>query len=148
MKKSLMPDGYFIILLALAVLFHLKFPILKIIFFPYNLVGIVLIIIGIAMTLLVNSLLLKSHTTIKPYETPRYFVTSGLFRLSRNPLYLGMAITFFGVNIFLGSLSPFIFLIIFIFVIDRLFIPIEEKNLEKKFGKTYIDYKREVRRWI
>lgn len=148
MKKSLMPDGYFIILSALAILFHFEFPILKIIFFPYNIIGIVLVIIGIAMTLLVNSLLLKSDTAIMPYETPRFFVTSGLFRLSRNPLYLGMTIALFGVNIFLGSLSPFIFSIIFIIIMDRSFIPTEEKNLEKKFGKEYVDYKRKVRRWI
>jgi protein-S-isoprenylcysteine O-methyltransferase Ste14 len=148
MKKSLTPDGYFIILLALAIISHLKFPILEIIFFPYNLIGIVLIIIGILVTLLVNFLLLKSDTTIQPYETPKVFVTSGLFRLSRNPLYLGMAVALFGADIFLGSLSPFIFSIIFVILIDRLFVPMEEKNLEKSFGRKYIDYKRKVRRWI
>jgi protein-S-isoprenylcysteine O-methyltransferase Ste14 len=146
--KKLMPDGYFIILLALSILFHFEFPILKIIFYPYNFIGIALIIIGIAMTILVNSLLLKSKTSIQPYETPRFFVTSGLFRFSRNPLYLGMAIALFGVNIFLGSLSPFIFPIIFIIFIDRMFIPMEEKALEKEFGNEYADYKKRVRRWI
>lgn len=148
MKNKILPDGYFIILLALATLIHFIFPIHKIISPPYNYIGIVIIVIGIAMTFFVNYLLLKSGTSIKPYESPSLLVLSGPFKFSRNPLYLGMAVAFFGVDILLGSISPFVFLILFIVIIDRFFIPMEEKNLEKTFGKKYDDYKKRVRRWI
>ena len=143
-----MPDGYFIILLVLAILSHLIFPIVMIIFSPFNLIGIILIIIGFFLTLWTNSLLLKNQTTIKPYEIPGFLITSGPFKFRRNPLYLGMAIALFGVGVFLGSLSPFISPIIFVLLIDRLFAPMEEINLEKKFSEKYLDYKKKVRRWI
>jgi len=63
-------------------------------------------------------------------------------------MYLGMMSILLGVAIFLGSLIAFAFPIIFVMIMERRFIPLEEKNLEKKFGNQYIDYKKRVRRWI
>jgi len=59
-----------------------------------------------------------------------------------------MASTLFGAAIFLGSLISFIFPIIFVYIIRVRFIHLEEKNMEKKFGKKYVNYKNSVRRWI
>lgn len=59
-----------------------------------------------------------------------------------------MTFALLGVEVFLGSLSPFIFPIIFVTIIDKSFIPIEESNLEKLFGEKYLDYKTMVKRWI
>ena len=91
---------------------------------------------------------MKKKTSIKPFETPSAFITSGPFKLSRNPIYLGMTITLFGVETALGSLSPYIFPVIFVIIINGLIIPAEEKDLENKFGEKYLDYKTKVRRWI
>lgn len=148
MEKKIRPDGYFTIFLVLAIISHLISPITKLIFSPFNLIGIIIIIIGVVMTTGTNSLILKNRTAIKPDEIPSFLITSELFKFSRNPLYLGMAIILIGVCIFLGSSSPFIFAIIFILLIDRLFIPLEEHNLEKKFNNRYLDYQKKVRRWI
>ena len=63
-------------------------------------------------------------------------------------MYLGMNLILWGISILLGSLITFIFPIVFIILIKRLFIEFEENNLEKRFGKRYIDYKKKVRRWI
>jgi protein-S-isoprenylcysteine O-methyltransferase Ste14 len=123
-------------------------PLVRLIHAPFNLFGIVLIIAGIIMTLLINSALLKNRTSIQPFETPDVLITSGLFKLSRNPLYLGMAIAFLGVVITLGTLSPFIFLIIFVIIINRVIIPFEEDKLETVFGDKYLDYKTKTRRWF
>jgi protein-S-isoprenylcysteine O-methyltransferase Ste14 len=148
MKNRITPDFYFVFFLALSILFHLVIPLFKIIHFPWNLFGIILIIIGILMTLLTNSVLLKNRTSIQPFENPDVLLTSGLFKLSRNPLYLGMALAFFGVVITMGSLSPFVFPIVFVIIINRLIIPIEENKLEIAFGDKYLDYKTKTRRWI
>ena len=59
-----------------------------------------------------------------------------------------MIIILFGIAILLGSIITFIFPIIFAILLDRFMIPVEEKNLEKKFGKKYLNYKRQVRRWM
>lgn len=148
MKKIFLPDDWFFILLALSILFHFVFPTKRIIPHPANFTGILIFAIGIAITLSVNFLLLRSDTSIKPFDSPRLLVTSGLFKFSRNPLYLGMVIAHFGVNIFIGSISPFIFSILFIIIIDRYYIPIEEENLERNFNKEFNEYKKKVRRWI
>ncbi len=148
MKKKIIPDSYFIILLLLSILVHSIFPIVNIVLYPYTLIGIILIITGILLTLKTNFILLKKKTSIKPFETPGAFITSGPFKLSRNPIYLGMTIALFGVETVLGSLSPYIFPVIFVIIINRLIIPVEEKDLENKFGEKYLDYKTKVRRWI
>ena len=148
MKKKIMPPTYFIILLLLLIGFHFIFPIFKFVFYPYNYSGIILILFGIIMNLWTDSLFKKKQTTVKPHEMPNFFIALGSFRLSRHPMYLGMLSILFGTAIFLGSLSPFVFPIIFIIIIEKLFIPMEEKNLKKKFGNKYVDYKNKVRRWI
>jgi len=63
-------------------------------------------------------------------------------------MYLGMASILLGIAIFFGTLTAFIFPLIFIIYIERFIIPIEEKNLEKRFGKKYVEYKKKVRHWI
>jgi len=79
---------------------------------------------------------------------PNFFVASGPFKLSRHPMYLGMMSILLGFAISQGSLIPFVFPVIFIIIMEKQFIPLEEKNLEKKFDNQYIDYKKRVRHWI
>jgi len=79
---------------------------------------------------------------------PNFFVASGPFKLSRHPMYLGMMSILLGFAISQGSLIPFVFPVIFIIIMEKRFILLEEKNLEKKFDNQYIDYKKRVRRWI
>jgi protein-S-isoprenylcysteine O-methyltransferase Ste14 len=148
MERRIMPTTYFIILLLLSIGFHLVFPLFKFIFSPYNYLGFGLIIFGIIINLWTDSLFKKKQTTVKPYEMPNFFVTSGPFKLSRHPMYLGMMSILLGVAIFLGSLIIFAFPIIFIVIMEKRFIPLEEKNFETKFGNQYVDYKKRVRRWI
>jgi len=148
MKKKIVPDVYFCSLLILSILFHFLVPISKIISYPYTLSGILLIICGFALTLSTNSALLKQRTSIKPNEIPTVFISSGPFKLSRNPIYLGMAIILLGVETLLGSLSPLVFPVIFVIIMNSLIIPGEENTLEKKFGEEYLEYKKRVRRWF
>jgi len=142
------PDIYFLIALILEGVSHFLFPISIIIPSPYNLIGIILILAGFAMAFHVNLTFMKNKTTIMPYKTPSSLVTTGLFRLSRNPIYLGMASALLGAAVSLGTLSPFIFPLLFMAIIDRLVIPLEEHVLEKKFGREYREYKGKVRRWL
>ncbi len=72
----------------------------------------------------------------------------GVFRLSRNPIYLGYVLLLVGVAFLLGRLTPFFVIPFFIVLIERLFIPMEEKMLTAKFGQSYLEYQEQVRRWI
>ena len=134
--------------ILLAIILNLFLPIKKVIVQPYNYLGIVIILVGLLIDVRAWVLFRKRKTTLNPYKRPLKLVNDGLFKISRNPMYLGMDLILWGMSILLGSLITFIFPIIFIILIERLFIEFEEKNLEERFGKRYIDYKKKVRRWI
>ncbi|MBW2992866.1 isoprenylcysteine carboxylmethyltransferase family protein [Candidatus Woesearchaeota archaeon] len=147
MKKKILPPTHFIILLALAVIFHIIFP-LGAIYFPYNLAGFILILLGVVLNLWTDWMFKKSKTTVKPYEKPKFFHAKGPFRISRHPMYLGMLSILLGVSVVLGSIIPFLFSAVFVIIIERKFIPVEENNMEETFGYRYQAYKKKVRRWI
>lgn len=148
-KLKFIPPDYLLGFIGLQILLHYLFPTIKIIFSPYIYLGIPLIILGVYLNMIwVADTFKKEKTTTRPHEIPSKLVIYGPFKYTRNPTYIGMALTLFGVSILLGSLITFIFPIIFIILTNIFTIPIEEKNLEKKFGKRYTDYKERVRRWI
>jgi len=148
MKKTTVPDLFWIFIIA-EIILHYLLPINKIILYPYNLFGIILILFGLYLNWVwVPIRFREEKTTIDPNVMPTKFILDGPFKFTRNPTYFGMALTFIGLAVLLGSISPFIIPIIFIILTDRMVIPIEEKNLEKRFGRKYLDYKKKVRRWI
>lgn len=148
MKKKVMPPTYLIVLLVLSIGLHFIFPIKRIIFSPYNYLGWILIVIGVFLNIWIDSIFKKKGTTIKSYDKPSKLIKSGAYKISRHPIYLGMLMILLGAAIVLGSLITFVFPVIFVILMEVLFILIEEKNMEKVFGKKYLDYKKKVRRWI
>jgi protein-S-isoprenylcysteine O-methyltransferase Ste14 len=105
-------------------------------------------VFGILLNIWADALFKKSNTTVKPYEDPSELEVSGPFRISRNPMYVGMAAILLGTAVVLGTLAAFMFPIAYVIFTDFMFIRFEEKNLERIFGNGYIEYKRKVRRWI
>lgn len=87
-------------------------------------------------------------TTIKPFQESKTLVTTGIFRFSRNPMYLGFALILVGAAILLGSLTPFFVIPVFVILTEKQFIISEEIMLERTFGTAFLDYKRRVRRWL
>jgi protein-S-isoprenylcysteine O-methyltransferase Ste14 len=63
-------------------------------------------------------------------------------------MYLGFVLILVGVAIVLGSLAPFVVIPIFAILMDVVFIQVEERMLEQKFGSAWLEYTRKVRRWI
>ncbi len=90
----------------------------------------------------------KKETSHDPAETPTTLVTSGPYRFTRNPMYLGMTSILLGIAIFIGTISLFLAPLAFCITINATFIPKEEKILENIFGSEYLDYKNKVRRWV
>ncbi|MEK6875369.1 MAG: isoprenylcysteine carboxylmethyltransferase family protein [Nanoarchaeota archaeon] len=148
MKLKVMPPMIFYIFIILSLILNFIFPIKRIIVYPYSYLGIILILIGLMIDIWAWILFRKKRTTLNPYKMPSKLENGGPFKVSRNPMYLGMDLVLWGLSIFLGSLSTFIFPIIFIAIINRLFIAFEERNLQKVFGSQYLNYKNKVRRWI
>jgi protein-S-isoprenylcysteine O-methyltransferase Ste14 len=145
-----MADGqdYFLILLILSVLLNFIFPVLAFLSPPFTYFGFLIIGFGFVMAFWSRSLFLKNATTLQPSEEPTSLVTSGPFRISRNPIYLGMASILLGVAILSGTLVTLAFPVIFVWLIGFFIIPGEERKMEKIFGESYREYKKSVRRWI
>ena len=148
MKKviSIPPTYLFLGLLLSVVLFYL-FPSLKLIKFPYNLFGLAVLLVGIILNWQ-SWVLFKKHKTSYKFEESTLFIKEGLYKYSRNPMYLGMVMLLLGVAIYVGNLASLVPLILFFVVIDRMFVPYEEEKMENTFGVEYLDYKKRVRRWL
>ena len=86
--------------ILLAIISNLFLPIKKIIVYPYNYLGIVLILVGLLIDMWAWMLFRRRKTTLNPFKRPLKLVNSGLFKISRNPMYLGMDLVLWGLSIF------------------------------------------------
>ena len=119
--------------------------------FSYKLqLGIFVITIGFLLLIISIKSFIDNKTTINPLNLKKstYLVTSGVFRFSRNPMYLGMLLFLLGTAIILNIIGGLIISILFIFYMNFFQIMPEEKALENLFGKDYRNYLKSVRRWI
>lgn len=92
----------------------------------------------------------KFKTTVNPTtpEKSSQVVNTGIYRFSRNPMYLGMALGLVGLTLGFGNHFSWLGVVGFIAYITQFQIIPEEKILKEIFGKNYIDYLKQVRRWI
>jgi protein-S-isoprenylcysteine O-methyltransferase Ste14 len=111
-------------------------------------VGSVVLICGVIGLVAAIRTLLRAQTPVDPYKATTTIVTDGLFRFSRNPIYVSDMLLYVGLSLALNTwwalaLTPVVVWIMNIGVIAR-----EEAYLEQKFGNDYVQYKRQVRRWL
>ena len=111
-------------------------------------VGAALVVIGIILMIVAAAQMALARTSIVPRREPAALVQSGLFRLSRNPIYLADAILLAGFYISWDALIALPLVAVFMVVIQRRFILDEEARLSRVFGEDYTDYVARVRRWL
>jgi len=87
-------------------------------------------------------------TTVRPDRAASTLVTVGPYKITRNPMYLGLACVYFGIAVAGQSVWALILLPIVLTIIQRRAIEPEEAFLERRFGADYVGYKEKVRRWI
>ena len=147
-SKRVLPPVYFLAALVSMGALHFFLPIAYILRPPYSTSGSFLFVAGAVVVLWAARLFNRAGTTIRPFQEPSALVTSGPYRYSRNPIYLGLVLALIGIGLLLGTLSPFVVVPVFICLIQQRFIQPEEAALEKTFGSAYAQYKRQVRRWL
>jgi protein-S-isoprenylcysteine O-methyltransferase Ste14 len=118
--------------------------------FPKSLewIGFILVFAGLGLAVSAVSQFAKMHTTLDPHGSVSAIVTSGPYRFSRNPIYLGFVCVLVGLPSVLGNywgavLSPLLIGSLYWLVIQH-----EEAYLYRKFGEAYTSYKSRVRRWL
>lgn len=146
--KKIMPTTYLLIAIILSVGLHYLLPTKYLIPSPWNLFGLMPVIFGIWINLITDKAFKKVNTTVKPFEETSSLLTDGVFQWTRNPMYLGFVAILLGIAICLRSLSPYIAVILFIVLLDRLFIRVEEQMLENEHGENWKEYRSKVRKWI
>lgn len=111
-------------------------------------VGAALIVAGLGLAASFVSAFHRAHTPVDPRQATTAIVTTGPYRLSRNPGYLGMALIYSGIAMFTSGLWAFLTLVPTLILVDRGVIAREERYLERKFGAEYLGYKARTRRWL
>ncbi len=90
----------------------------------------------------------RARTTVDPHGSVTQVVTTGIYRFTRNPIYMGFLLIIIGLPLNSGFYWGILLAPFFIVTMNRLVIEKEEAYLEKKFGETYTGYKSRVRRWL
>jgi protein-S-isoprenylcysteine O-methyltransferase Ste14 len=110
----------------------------------------VLVCAGIVFGVAGAVLFRRAHTTIDPHrpEAVSTLVVGGIYRLTRNPMYLGLATILLGWAVYLAASLAFIGPVLFALYITRFQIIPEERALAAKFGPEYAAYRQRVRRWL
>jgi protein-S-isoprenylcysteine O-methyltransferase Ste14 len=125
-------------------------PVLKFTFSGQIYFDIFLVAVGFFIGLTAIRRFYQVDTTVLPQEmdSSSALVTGGILKITRNPMYLGMAVVIAGVGIGIGSWVALPILGFFVFWITEYQIKPEERALFKIFGSGFEDYKSKVRRWI
>ncbi len=150
LELKIPPPVYFLLFAAGMWYLARYVPLVYLLQAPFTYTGLVLILCTFLLDLSSLWAFLQAHTTVNPLRPSHThtLVTHGLYRYTRNPMYLGLLLMLIGWGLFLGALSPFLILPAFVWVITRLQILPEERILQAKFGITYRDYRARVPRWL
>ncbi len=127
---------------------HWLWPIAHPLRLPLNLIGLIPLGLGLVLSAMAERQFKSVGTNVNTFDAPTRLVTEGLFKYSRNPMYLGLVLILVGVWILLGSVTPLVGVVGFILVTDRWYIAYEEQRLNETFGQAYEAYRVRTRRWF
>ena len=148
-KFSKIPPPLVVLILVISTFFSSKK--IDLIQIPFqNLISIFILSIGILILLNPVLKFKKSKTTINPikFKKVNKLVTSGIYKYSRNPMYLGLLMIVISSSIFYLNIYSILTPLFFYLWINRFQIKREEVFLTEKFGEDYLSYKKKTRRWI
>ena len=145
---KILPPTVLLAAVLLMVALHFLLPITHNVASFWQLLGILPLGLGLTISYIAENQFRQVDTTVNPFKESSRLVTDGLYRFSRNPMYLGMALILAAVAILLGSLTPFGVVALFVGWIHFQFICREEEILSTQFGQDWLEYKARVRPWI
>ena len=113
-------------------------------------IGILLLVLGLAILISAVRLFRKDKTTVNPLspEQATKLVTDGIFKYSRNPMYLGMVFILSSMAVFFNLIGGIILIALFCIYITKFQIIPEEKAMSNLFSQDFNKYKQATRRWI
>jgi protein-S-isoprenylcysteine O-methyltransferase Ste14 len=145
------PPLLFLVALGLGCLLSVVLPIGAPLASPNGLalgVGITFVAIGLALAILAIRRFRLAGTSVVPGEPSTVLVVKGPYQFTRNPIYIGFVLLYFGLAIILTSLWVLVLLIPVLIVLQRGVVEREEIYLERQFGEAYRKYQARVPRWL
>ncbi len=112
------------------------------------LTGVAIIAVAVSIALAALAHFIMAKTKVEPWHPTTTVIQKGLFRYSRNPIYLSFCVATVGAGLVLNSWWIVVSVAVLKPLLERFVISREEAYLEKKFGEHYLDYKKQVRRWL
>lgn len=144
------PPLLYIAIFLAAVLIQRLMPLNKDFFYTTiaKMIGLVIILISFFFNFPALKQFFKTKNTLITIKPANSLQTTGVYSVSRNPMYVSLLLFYIGLSFIIGNwwnfiLLPFLFLIVQEYVIKR-----EEQYLARRFGQPYFDYKSKVRRWL
>ena len=119
--------------------------------FPGQVVlAVIMFFLGLVPDLLALLTFVRRKTTVNPMKPgdASTLVTDGIYRISRNPMYLGLLFLLVAASLFFSSYLSLLIIPVFVWYLNEFQIKPEERALAKKFGQPYLDYCARVRRWL
>ena len=132
------------VVLQLLVPIHLRPDLAR----TYFWAGALTLALGVGLSAWGLVLFRRAETTTVPFEQPAALVISGPYRFSRNPMYVGLTLSYLGVAGLYDQVWPLILLPFFLVYVNAVVIPVEERSLRATFGSAYESYCARVRRWL
>ena len=146
--KRILPPVFLLLCVVVMIFSQLFLPIAQVVPWPIRSIALLPLVIGIGMAVLGKQQFAKEGTNLYTFNDPDKMITSGLYAYSRIPMYLGFVIAAFSVAVLAGGLVPLAIALIHCVVVDRWYIGFEERRMAERFGNSYDDYKKRVRRWL
>jgi protein-S-isoprenylcysteine O-methyltransferase Ste14 len=149
MKIPRLPPLLLVLILAITMLvLDWALPLFRVLQPSIAYMGVVPAALGVLIVLISAGLFRLRKTTVNPFGEPAVMVQDGLYRFSRNPMYLGMLLVLIGVGLWLGNILALLLAPAFVAIMSRWYIVREEQLLEDRFGEVYRAYRSRVRRWL
>jgi protein-S-isoprenylcysteine O-methyltransferase Ste14 len=142
------PPLIYLVLFGLGLLLHQIVPLVLLPMIPARILALIFLGGGVLLAGWSNLLFRRAHTSLVPIKPTTALVVRGPYRLTRNPMYLGLLCVYIGAALWFGLVWAILFIPFVVLAVQRLAITKEERYLEQKFGQVYREYRMHVRRWI
>lgn len=149
--RLLSPSALFLITFVTAMSFSWLYPWHLSLFIDYKMIrmtGVVILLTGLTLNILAYREFKKSLTPHAPFSTPKVLIQKGIFTFSRNPVYLALVLSQFGLGLVFDTVWLLLGSILLLIMLHYVIIPDEEKILESTFKEDYLHYQQDTRRWI
>ncbi|HYC09939.1 MAG TPA: isoprenylcysteine carboxylmethyltransferase family protein [Steroidobacteraceae bacterium] len=146
--QRVVPPIWLLLALLISAALHHLVPIAQLLEPPARWLGLAPLALGVVLTSTGFRTFRRAGTPVVPFRRSTALVTWGVYRLTRNPMYLGLTLILAGAAWMRGSIGAFVPLPLLVWILQSSFIRTEERVLEEIFGGEYLRYKVAVRRWL